>query len=257
MLWIGLAAMSNLRAVLRHGGARPDAIVQAGGSPGRTDPTVQADASACSSLLQASLEYGIPLTFVTNDTGESPCLRWFDDLRSGQPLQRLDVKGSGTNLSRVLQDFPHVLQLVIDCTQSQVSQSLPKSFEGASFLHAPLTLLHALAPLSSFSPLPVIPACVKCDSLIPASICSHGKEMQWCKECWGKWTVFTDRAGAEAVADTCWWHHPRMYCSHFRDSSQSSGDENNCSVTVGWMNEESTARFRAVLLMLLSAEPPS
>jgi hypothetical protein len=48
-----------------------------------------------------------------------------------------------------------------------------------------------------------------------------------------------------------------MYGSHFRDSSHSSGDENNCSVTVGWMNEESTARFRAALLMLLSAEPTS
>ena len=256
ILWIGLAPMTNLLSVLRHGGVAPEAIVQSGGSPGRTDAIVQADASACSGLLQASLEHQISLTFVTSDTGESPCLRWFDDWRSGEPLQRLDVKDSGSSLSHVVRHFPRVLQLLVECTQTQVSQSLPKSFEGASFLHAPLTLLHALAPFYSFSPLPVISACVKCDSLIPASICSHGKEMQWCKECWGKWTVFVDRAGAEAAADSTWWHHPRMHSSHFRDLSHSSGDESNCSVTVGWIHEESAASFRAALLTLLSAEPP-
>ncbi len=256
LLWIGLASMSNLRAVLSHGGVAPDAIVQSGGSAGRTDPAVQADAGACSGLLQLSLELRIPLTFVTNDTGESPSLLWLDNLRSGQPLQRLAVNDSGTNLSLVLRDFPHVLQLVVDSTESQLSQSFPKSFEGASFLHAPLTLLHALAPVSSFSPLPVVPACVKCDSLIPASICSHGKEMQWCKECWGRWTVFVDRTEAEAAANVLWWHHSRMHGSHFRDMTLSSGDENNCSVTVGWMHEESATRFRAALLKLLSAEPP-
>ncbi len=256
VLWIGSAAMSNVTAVLTHGGVTPDAIVQSGGSPGRSDPTVQADAIACSSLLQLSLDHKIPLTFVSHDTGESPCLRWLDDSRSGEPLERLEVTDSGINLSRILQEFPRVLQLVIECTKFQVSHSLPKSFDGASYLHAPLTLLHALAPFESFRPLPVVPACVKCDSLIPASICLHGKEMQWCKECWGKWTVIVDRAAAEAAADSSWWRHPRMYCSHFRDMSLSSGDENNCQVTVGWMHEESAALFRVELLKLLSTEPP-
>jgi hypothetical protein len=257
VLWIGLAAMSNLRAVLRHGGVAPNAIVQYGGSSGRTDPVVLADASACSGLLQLSLELGIPLTFVTTDTGESPCLRWLDDVRSGEPLERLDVKDSGFSLLRALQNFPRVLQLVVECTQTQVSQSLPTSFEAASFLHAPLTLLHALAPFSSFLPLPVVRACVKCDSLIPASICSHGKEMQWCKECYGRWSVFVDTAAAEAASNPLWWNHPRMYSSQYRDISLSGGDESNCSVTIGWLQECSATLFRDALRDLLKAEPPT
>ena len=108
VLWIGLGAMSNLRAVLRHGGVAPDAIVQSGGSPGRTDPVVLADASACSALLQLSMELGIPLTFVTTDTGESACLRWLDDVTSGEPLERLNVKDSGTSLLPALHNFPRV-----------------------------------------------------------------------------------------------------------------------------------------------------
>ena len=256
VLWIGLAAMSNLRSVLSHGGVTPNAIAQMGGSPGRTEPTIQFDACACSGLLQYSLDLGIPLTFVTTDTGESPGLRWFDDFRCGQPLDRLDVQAPGISLLDALRQFPHVLQIVVECTKSHLSGGLPESFEGASFLHAPLTLLHALAPFGSFLPLPTVPACVKCDSLIPASICSHGKEMRWCKDCWGKWTTTADRAAAEAAADSAWWHHPRMYGSYYRDISLSDGDENNCSVSVGWMPEEAITHFRAALLKLLSAEPP-
>jgi len=257
VLWIGLAAMSNLQAVLRHGGVSPDAIVQSGGSPGRTDPVVLADASACSGLLQLSMELGIPLTFVTTDTGESACLRWLDDVSSGEPIERLNEKDSGTSLLRALQNFPRVLQLVVECTQFQVSQGLPKSFDTASFLHAPLTLLHALAPFSSFLPLPVVRACVKCDSLIPASICSHGKEMQWCKECWGRWSVFVDTAAAEAASSPLWWNHPRMYGSQYRDISLGSGDDNHCSVTIVWIDEGSATLFSAALLDLLKAEPPT
>jgi hypothetical protein len=266
VLWIGLGAMSNLRSVLSHGGVTPNAIVQMGGCPGRTEPTVQSDACACNSLLQYSLDLGIPLTFVTNDTGESPGLLWLDDVRHGggqgqrqgqrQPLDRLDVKAAGTSLLGVLREFPNVLRIVVECTECHVSGGLPKSFEGASFLHAPLALLHALAPIAPFVPLSVVPACVKCDSLIPASICSHGKEMRWCKDCWGKWTVTVDRAAAEAAADASWWHHPRLYNSYYRDISVSSGDENNCSVTVGWMPEESVAHFRTALLKLLCPDPP-
>jgi hypothetical protein len=256
VLWIGLAAMSNLRAVLAHGGAAPDAVVQLGGAAGRADAAVRADASACSSLLQMSFDSNIPLTFITTDTGESPCLRWLHDFRAGQPMERLDTQAPATNLKKQLRQFPRVLQLVVECTQSCVSQGLPKSFEDASHLHAPLALLHALAPFYGFSPLPVVAARVTCDSLIPSSTCSHGREMQWCKECWGKWTVFVDRAAAERAADELWWCHPRMHSCHLRDAASSGGDPENCSVTVGWMREESGARFRAALLQLLSAEPP-
>ncbi len=257
--WVGLAAMSNLQAVLAHGGAAPDAVLQLGGSAGRTDAAVRADARACSSVLQMSSDSSIPLTFVTTDTGESPCLRWLHDVAAGQPLHRLDVdeRAAGTSLRAQLRQFPRILQLVAECVQAEPSLSLPRSFEDASFLHAPLVFLHALAPFYGFSPLPVVAACVKCDCLIPSSMCAHGKEMQWCKECWGKWTVFVDRAAAQAAATASWWQHPRMHCSHFRDAASSGGDGSNCSVTVGWMQEESGAKFRAALLTLLSADPPS
>jgi hypothetical protein len=254
VLWIGLAAMSNVRGVLMHGGVIPDAIVQSGGSPGRADSVVQCDASACSSLLQLSLDYGIPLTFVTTDTGESPSLRWLDDLRSGDSLE---LKDAAVSLAHDLQQFRRVRELVTACTLSHPSLGLPRTFEGESFLHAPLTLFHALSPYDSFLPLPVVSACVKCDSLIPASICCHGKEMQWCKECWGRWSILVDRRKAEAAAVPAWWLHSRMFNSHYRDASLSSGDDDNCSVTVGWLSEETGLLFRAALVKLLSAEPPA
>jgi hypothetical protein len=271
VLWVGLAAMSNLRAVSRalpsdyfcktlfqvlaHGGAAPDAIVQLGGAAESADAAVRADARACSDLLQMSLVNNIPLTFITTDTGDSPCLRWLDDYRAGQPLERLDAQLPGTNLKKQLRQFPRILQLVVECVLPEGSPGLPKFFAEASYLHAPLVLLHALAPFSGFSPVPVVAACVTCQSLIPCSICSHGREMQWCKECWGKWTVSVDKAAAERVASAAWWQHPRLHSCRLRDAAANGGDPDNCSVTVGWLGEESGASFRTALLQLLSAEP--
>jgi hypothetical protein len=242
--------------VLAHGGATPDAIVQLGGSADTADAAVRCDALACSAVMQLALDHNVPLTFVTTDTGASPFLRWLCDYRQGEPLQRLEAPAPGIDLKQQLRQFPRVLQLVVECVQADVSPGLPTSFEDASYLHAPLVLLHALAPFSGFSPLPVVAARVTCDSLIPSSICAHMREMQWCNECWGRWTVFVDTAAAECAADAAWWLHPRMYSARLRDAAASGGDPNNCSLTVGWVSEELSARFRTALLQLLSTQPP-
>ena len=48
-----------------------------------------------------------------------------------------------------------------------------------------------------------------------------------------------------------------MYGSQYRDISLGGGDDNNCSVTIGWIDEAFATRFTAALLDLLKAEPPT